>query len=111
MVTRFDKYDGTTMLDLATLAAAAFPALSQEAAAAAVEPKWSALGVPLPPGKHDVELVVPGSHVTIPHCNGRKAITVDGHERDAGSKGPLDLDLGGPGEHRIVVTVDVSTYE
>jgi pimeloyl-ACP methyl ester carboxylesterase len=92
------------------LAAAAFAALSQEATALAVRPAWTALGTPMTPGKHPVELVVLGPTLTIPHCNGRARVSVDGVERDAGSKGPLELDVG-PGEHQVEVEVDVSTYE
>lgn len=98
------------LASVVSLAAAAFAALSHEATLAAIEPVWSALGVPRLPGLHAVELAVRGPIVTIPHCNGRQRIFVDGVERDAGSKGHLALDVG-PGEHAIRIEVKVSEYE
>lgn len=98
------------MVDVAALAAAAFAALSQEASIAALEPNWNALGAPRSPGLHAVELHALGPRLTIPHCNGRARVFVDGAERDKGSKGPLVLDLD-PGEHAVKVEVNVSTYE
>ena len=90
------------MSDVVSLAAAAFAALSHEATIVGVESVWNALGTPKAPGVHTVEVVARGPHVTIPHCNGRQRILVDGETRDPGSKGPLALELG-PGEHAIKV--------
>ena len=49
------------MGDLVSVAAAAFAALSHEATLLAIEPVWNALGAPMTPGVHAVELVVRGS--------------------------------------------------
>jgi pimeloyl-ACP methyl ester carboxylesterase len=98
------------MSDVVSLAAAAFAALSHEATVLGVEPVWNALGAPKAPGIHAVELVARGPSITVPHCNGRQRVLVDGEARDLGSKGPLAVDLG-PGEHAIKVEVKVSGYE
>lgn len=98
------------MSDFVSLAAAAFAALSHEVTILAVEPVWDALGSPKTPGIHAVELVARAPNVTIPHCNGRQRVFVDGAVRDEGSRGPLRLDLA-PGEHAIKVEVKVSEYE
>lgn len=98
------------MSDLVSLAAAAFAALSHETTMLGIESVWNGLGTPMTPGIHAVELVARGPAITIPHCNGRQRVFVDGVKRDEGSKGPLSLPLG-PGEHAIKVEVKVSDYE
>jgi hypothetical protein len=98
------------MLAIASLAAAAFAALSHEVTLAKVEPIWNALGTPMTPGVHAVELVVRGPTITIPHCNGRQRVFVDGAVRDEGSKGFLPLAIGA-GEHAVKIEVKVSEYE
>jgi dienelactone hydrolase len=98
------------MSDVVSLAVAALAALSHETAAVGIEHVWNELGTPKTPGIHAVELVARGPSITIPHCNGRQKVLVDGVVRDEGSKGFLTLDLP-PGEHAVKVEVKVSEYE
>lgn len=100
--------------ELGALAIAAFAAMSHEAsresASAAAEIDWNAHGAAVAPGPHEIRVSAPGPSISVPHCNGRGRVTVDGRPRDAGSKGPLELDVG-PGLHDLRVEVNVSTYE
>jgi pimeloyl-ACP methyl ester carboxylesterase len=69
---------------------------------------------------HGLRFSARGEAVLVPHCAGRGKVFVDDVQRDAGSKGPLVLRLGGGdrgedggdgGEHRVRVEIKVSAYE
>lgn len=103
------------MIDpLGALALTAFAAMSHEAARDAADAQaalvWDAPAAAVAPGTREIRLTAIGPRIAVPHCNGRGKITVDGTVRDAGSKGPLELDVG-PGPHDLRVEVNVSTYE
>lgn len=72
---------------------------------------FTELGNAKPVGTYSLRFAVTGEAIRIPHCNGRGAVTIDGVVRDKGSKGPLQLALGGETVHDVRVDVAVSPYE
>jgi len=100
------------MPDVAVFAALAFAAMTDAANASLGEDVWKGLGKPETTGVHEVEIAQLGDgRIVVPHCNGRGRITVDGIERDAGSKGPLAVELDGKRVHDLRIEVNVSSYE
>jgi len=84
---------------------------------------FAELGRPRATGTWVLHVTASGDVLRAPHCNGRGKITVDGKERDAGSKGVRLLQLAVPGEpmipdsgghaglHDIRIAITVSAYE
>ena len=72
---------------------------------------FTELSRPRAVGTYSLRLTVTGEEIRIPHCNGRGAVSVDGVVRDKGSKGPLQLHLGGDAVHDVRIDVAVSPYE
>jgi pimeloyl-ACP methyl ester carboxylesterase len=72
---------------------------------------WSELASPKAHGVYIVRFAAQGEAVSIPHCNGRQRVLVDGVTRDAGSKGPLVLRLGDDASHDVAIEIEASTYE
>lgn len=100
------------MPNVAVSAALAFAAMTDAGNATLAEDAWKGLGKPETTGVHEVKVSQLGDgRIVVPHCNGRGRITVDGIERDAGSKGPLALELDGKRVHDLRIEVNVSSYE
>jgi pimeloyl-ACP methyl ester carboxylesterase len=83
----------------------------QVASGAPSESAWSQLSAPKAPGLYTIRFQAKGEAVSVPHCNGRERVLIDGAVKDPGSKGPLVLRLGDAVEHEVTVEVKASTYE